>query len=332
MKPYLVDVPVKINIWIREECQKKQFEIIKKARPSVLFIQSDGGRNSEEWNAINNNRRMIEENIDWECTVHKIYEDSNLGLYAMGKKRNDLIWGIVDRCIFLEDDQIPSVSYFRFCAELLEKYKDDERIECICGMNHLEKYNECSSDYFFSRQGAIWGMATWKRVADEWKDFSYGQDPYVMNLLKKGTKNNPMIWKRLKAYSHKDLYEGHVAASEFFIEFDMYAKNRLQIVPKYNLISNIGATSNASHADDFNLLPRGIRQVFGMPLYELEFPLKHPRYVIPDVIYEKRRNKIMGYNEPLVQFERTIERGWLLIKNGKIKKIFSKLSKTKTEN
>lgn len=43
-KPWLVDVPVKVNIWIRPECQRKQFEALKQARPSILFIQSDGGR------------------------------------------------------------------------------------------------------------------------------------------------------------------------------------------------------------------------------------------------------------------------------------------------
>ena len=52
LKKYLVDIPVRINIWIRPECQRRQFEVIKKARPSILFIQSDGGRNDEEWQAI----------------------------------------------------------------------------------------------------------------------------------------------------------------------------------------------------------------------------------------------------------------------------------------
>ena len=110
MKPYLVDVPVKINIWIRPECQKLQWDVIRKARPSILFIQSDGGRNQSEWDAILKNRKMIDESIDWECKVDRLYEDTNLGLYAMGYKRNQLIWSKVDRCIFLEDDQIPSIS------------------------------------------------------------------------------------------------------------------------------------------------------------------------------------------------------------------------------
>ena len=40
-KPYLVDVPVKINIWIRRECQRRQFEVIKQARPSILFVKDN---------------------------------------------------------------------------------------------------------------------------------------------------------------------------------------------------------------------------------------------------------------------------------------------------
>ena len=83
--------------------------------------------------------KIFDEEIDWECTVYKFYEDHNNGLYTMGRKVADFIWETVDRCIFLEDDHIPSISFFRYCAELLEHYKDDLRIECICGMNHLGK-------------------------------------------------------------------------------------------------------------------------------------------------------------------------------------------------
>ena len=99
MDKFLVDVPVKINIWIRTDCQKQQFEIIKKAKPSILFIVSDGGRNEKEWEAIRSNRKMIDEGIDWECTVYRIYEEQNQGMYAMARKAHSLIWNTVDRCV-----------------------------------------------------------------------------------------------------------------------------------------------------------------------------------------------------------------------------------------
>ncbi|MBE5750972.1 MAG: hemolysin activation protein [Clostridiales bacterium] len=313
VKPYLVDVPVRVNIWIRPQCQREQFEVLKKARPSVIFLQSDGGRNEKEWAAIYQNRKIFDEEIDWDCKVYKFYENENLGLYTMGSKVAKAIWEKVDRCIFLEDDHIPSVSFFQYCAELLEKYKDDLRIDCICGMNHLGKSENVTADYFFSRQGSIWGNATWKRAVEmRDTDFSYAKDPYIMKLLYQRTRRNKIFRKRIDAYAKQKYYEGHVAGGEFFKEFAMYGQNQLQIIPKVNMIKNTGATEDAAHVDSLKKLPRGLRRIFNMQTYELEFPIKHTRYVIPDIEYEKKRNRIMAYNAPLIAFWRKIESVFLL--------------------
>ena len=327
MKPYLVDVPVRVNIWIRPECQKRQFEIIKQARPSMLFLQSDGGRNEKEWEAIYSNRKLIEDGIDWECKIIKIYESENQGLYEMGQKVSQIIWSQVDRCIFLEDDQLPSVCYFRFCAELLEKYKDDKRVECICGMNQLGEYTECSSDYFFSRQGSIWGIAQWKNRYEDRNKYEYANDDYILKLLKQRTRNNKIAWNRLSAYAQQKNYEGHVAGAEFWIEFDMYAQNRVQIIPKVNMISNIGTTEDSAHAAELKLLPKGIQKVFHTKTYEIKFPLKHPEYVIPDVFYENKRNCVMGYNKPLINFGRKIERVYRILRYNGVKSLLDKMTK-----
>ena len=329
-QPWLVDVPVKVNIWIRPECQRKQFEILKKARPSILFIQSDGGRTDEEKKIIKKHREMFENEIDWDCTVYKIYSDTNLGLYAMGKQRNEVIWNYVDRCIFLEDDQLPSVSYFRYCAELLERFKDDERICCICGMNHLGISENVNSDYFFARQGSIWGVAMWKRTYLQFYNFEYGKDPYVLKLLAQRTKHNKIFRRRLEAYAQHESYEGHVAAAEFFIEFAMYGYNQLQIIPKKNMISNIGCTDDAIHSNSIETLPHGTRQVFNTETYEVDFPLKHAEYIIPDIEYEKRRNRIMAYNHPFLFWFRKIESFLLMIRYGKFKRALTKAFHTIT--
>lgn len=324
-KPFLIDVPVKTNIWVRPECQRRQFEVIKQARPSILFIISDGGRNEKEWAAIRQNREMIDNGIDWDCKVYRLYEEKNNGMYAMYLKTRELIWNNVDRCISLEDDILPSVSFFRYCAELLEKYKDDERIECICGMNHLGTCDDVQSDYFFSRQGSIWGTATWKRCLDERDDFSYADDPYIMKLLKQRTKHNQIAWKRLSAYARHEKYEGHIPGAEFWKEFSMYSQNRLQIIPKKNMISNIGCTESSAHAAELKELPKGIRRVFNMKTYEMDFPMKHAKYVIPDIEYEKKRNAIVAYNTPVINLGRKTERAFLMLKNGKYKSVVGKL-------
>lgn len=322
---WLVDVPVKIHIWIREECQRMQFEVLKRARPSIVFLSSDGGRNEEEWKIINKNRLMFDTEIDWNCTVYKFYEDRNNGLYTMGQKTK-VIWDIVDRCIFLEDDIIPSVSWFRFCAEMLEKYRDDERIECVCGHNHVGVWEGCTSDYFFSRQGSIWGFGVWRRTSIREQDFSYGNDPYIMRLLRQRTRHNYMIWRRIKAYAKQEYYEGHKAAGEFWYEFDMYAQNRLQIIPKYNLINNMGCDEKSTHSGSEKYMTKEEKSVFHMKTYELDFPLKHPKFVLPDIDYEKARNKKMGYNTPLIVGYRKIIRWFRMAMNGELGYLFKRLN------
>lgn len=328
LKPYLIDVPVKIAIWIRPDCQRRQFEVIKQARPSRLFLVSDGGRNEEEWNAIYQNRKMYDEEVDWDCKIEKIYNDKNLGLYATGKKAEKIIWSQIEYGIFMEDDIIPSVSYFRYCAELLERYKNDERIESISGANFLGKSEDVTADYFFSKYAGGWAIATWKRVIrDRCRFPEYGDDPYVMKMLKINTKGNKFIWNSLVGYAENGVYEGHIAGTEFYTEFDMYSQSRLQIVPKVNMIKCIGATMNSAHSDSIDTIPKGLRQVYDMKTYEMEFPIKHPRFIMEDKTYGRKRNKILAYNMPAIQFIRRIERIYLLITKKRFKYIIEKIRK-----
>lgn len=338
LKPFLVDVPVRVNVWIRTECQRRQFEVLRQARPSVMFLISDGGRNETEWAAIRENRALFDEGVDWDCKVYKIYEDKNNGLYTIGKKGAALIWSTVDRCIFLEDDHVPSVSFFAYCAELLKKYKDDERIEGICGMNHCGKWEKASADYFFADEGSIWGIAYWKRSFEQ-RDpsFAYSRDPYTMELLREQTKDDKRFWKTLCGYAKNDRYGGHIAAAEFYHRLEIYAQHRLYIIPKYNMICNIGCSEQGAHATAYKLMPRGIRQVFNMKTYELEMPMKHPRFVIPDAGYSKARARIMGVGHPMVLLWRRVEALFLLLRYrgfggvfNKIKKIIGRRNKIET--
>ena len=329
MENYLVDVPVRVNIWIRPECQKKQLEVLKMAKPSIIFLQSDGGRNEKEWKAISENRKLLDEGINWNCTVYRFYEEHNNGMYAMAKKVSDFIWEKVDRCIFLEDDILPTVSFFTFCAELLEKYKDDQRIEVICGMNHLGIYENANADYFFSRQGSVWGIATWRRTYIERGCFAYNNS-YDLKLLKQRTRHNPEIWRKLRGYSENINFGGHEPGTEFWIELNMYVQNRLQIIPRLNMIKNIGCTENSAHMDSIDQMPHGIRRIFNMKTYEMSFPIKHPNYIMPDIFYEKKRNQIMAYNTPIRHMLRVGERFLIKIFTGRWKDVLKLIKRKKT--
>lgn len=310
-KKYLVDVPVKLNVFIRPNKLEKVFEVVRVARPSILFLVSDGPRkgfpNDEE--LIMKSRKLVE-NIDWECTVYRIYSDTNQGMSNTGKVARKFIFDKVDRCIMLEDDVVPSVSFFRFCQELLEKYKDDLRIHRICGMNHLGIYEECDSDYFFSREGSIWGCAIWKRTYESFDyDFAYGKSHYIMSLLSKQSDEAKKMWNQYLSYAKGKPYKNSTAGPEFFYAAATDLHNQLNIVARKNLISNIGIGEGSVHsANSIKLLSKGISKVFYMKTYEYEFPLKHPSFVVEDKTYQKKVNRIMGWGHPLVKTYRKLER------------------------
>lgn len=321
-RPFLVDVPVRVNIWIRPWCQRAQFEVLKKACPSIMILQSDGGRNEKEWEAIRQNREIFDNEIDWNCHVYKLYEDSNQGLYAMGGKVSRFIWSRFDRCVFLEDDYVPAISFFRYCTELLEKYKDDYRISRICGLNSVDTWDEATSDYFFSRDGAIWGTATWRRVVKQHDNtFRYGNDHYVMNLLKK---NVPyFVYKMIEGYARNRHYGGHVAGSEFWSFFDAYAFNQLQIIPRRNLICNIGYGEGSAHADGARF-KGSVPKMMNLPVYEIEFPMSHPQYFIADDDYAKRIERDLGQGSAFVRYQHKIVYYLKLVIHGQIWYIFRK--------
>lgn len=312
-KPWLVDVPVRIQIWIRPEFQRKQFNIIKQARPRILFLISDAGRTEKENQLIAESRSIVED-IDWDCEVYKLYEEKNQGMYTLGRKIWDFIFQYVDRCILLEDDIIPSVSFFQYCAELLEKFKDDTRILFINGMNHLGVNEQCDSDYFFAHEGSIWGIALWKRTYEEYNSYrvqSCDNHSYAHYCLEQLAKKKDVKAQRVlqlwEGYSKNANFGNHPPGDEYFLSFIEYLQHKLMIVPTMNMISNIGCDNLSTHSGQLRLMPKKIQKIFNMQTHELGFPLRHPAFVIQDEVYAERVRKLMGIDYFFPRLTRKIE-------------------------
>ena len=325
----LIQVPVAVNVFIRPEMLKKVFEVVKQARPSVLFLVGDGPRdgNKEDVLKIAQSREVVED-VDWECDVHRLYPDKNQGMYATYFNAQKYIFERVDRCIFLEDDVLVSKSFFKFCEVLLEKYKDDLRVHYITGHNYLGKYVEPDSDYFFSGEGSIWGYAIWKRTYLS-QNLEYTKNQYVTSRIEHVAKQlKPGYEKLIRGYKNDMQYGGHVAGPEFYKNLLRFSQNQVCIVPTKNMVSNIGVGEGSVHSStEINFLPKSIGKLFLMVTYEYTFPLKDPVFVVRDRYYEDYVNRILAWNKPIIQTYRRLEAAARLLLYGRLGEFTRKIKK-----
>ena len=232
-------------------------------------------------------------------------------------------FSLYDKCIKFEDDDVPSLSFFPFCKELLDRYEHDSRISIISGMNCDEVTPDLPYDYFFATTFSINGWATWRRVVDLWDEhYTFLDDDYNLHQLDSLIRERKYQQDFIRFCSYhrsigKAYYETIFHASIFF-------NSGLSIVPRVNMISNAGATDEGTHYSGSNdTLPRAVRRLFTMDHHELQFPLRHPRYVMEDVEYKKRVFRTMGWGHPWIKIGRSLEELWLNLRHGNFSRIFS---------
>ena len=321
MKPYLVDIPVLILFFNRPQQLGQVFAEIRKARPSRLFLYQDGPRSEADMPGIMACREIVAQ-VDWECKVETLYQEKNFGCDPSEFISQKWAFSHVDKCVVLEDDDVPSVSFFSFCKEMLERYEQDERITMISGFNVEEQTTDIEDDYFFSTNFSIWGWASWKRVVDQWDEhYTWLDAPVAVRQLEdlireRGYRDDFLPMCRKHRQQGKAFYE-----TIFWSH--MLLSGGLTIVPRKNMINNLGATADSTHfGGSLKTMPRGYRRIFTMKRYELPLegedlaPLKHPSYIMEHVAYRHRAYRIMGWMCPMVKIGRSIEELLLNLRYG----------------
>lgn len=298
-KSWKIDVPVLLIFFARSDTFKQVFEAVREARPKTLFLWQDGPREGRADDVENLKKcREIAENIDWDCTVYRKYNEKNIGCDPSIFYAYNWAFEYVDRCIFLEDDQVPCQSFFPYCKELLDKYENDTRISHICGYNYTEIAPDCDADYLFAPSGSgAW--ATWKRVADSWKgDYSFLNDENAVKFIK-------MKYPHLGQIAIEHATKRRETGKEFWesiVGCNCLFNSQLAIIPKYNLVTNVGLTQNSTHSNTSKkYLPKATQRLFDMKTYELSFPLKHTEHIIINESYYKKVNEILCVGHPIIK-------------------------------
>lgn len=321
--PANIDVSVLLLFFNRPETFEKVFKAVRTARPSRLFLFQDGPRNTNDVPRMQQCRQIVE-NIDWECEIHRNYQGKNLGCDPAEFISHQWAFSITDKCIVLEDDDLPSQSFFKFCKEMLDRYENDTRITMIAGQNVDGITENMPYSYFFTSAFSIWGWASWRRVVSQWDGkYSFLKDPVAMRQLndlikQRGYWNNFINLCKKHSESGKEYYETIFWSHMLF-------NSGLAITPVKNLTTNIGATEDSTHFSDLKTLPRRMRRQMTLPAYDLDFPLVHPKYVIEEAGYWKRKYKANAWNSPLLKIGQSFEALFLNLRYGNIKTIFKSL-------
>ena len=236
----MITSPVLFLIFNRPDTTRRVFEAIRTAQPQKLFIAADGPRlNVESDYEQCTATRSIAMNVDWECEVYTLFRDTNLGCKAAVSSAIDWFFEHVEEGIILEDDCLPDQTFFRFCDELLDKYRHDTRIGMISGDNFLFGQRNIEGSYYFSRYTHIWGWATWRRAWQKY-DVSLSGWPKFreQKLLRHVLDNDEEVeyWTAI----FDNTYLGHINTWDYQLMFSSWANGFVNIIPNSNMVQNDG--------------------------------------------------------------------------------------------
>jgi hypothetical protein len=269
----LVETPIAFLIFNRPDTTLRVFKEIAKVRPPKLLVIADGPRSSHlnEADKCAATRAIINQ-VDWDCEVLTNYSEINLGCKKRVSSGLDWVFNTVEEAIILEDDCLPHPTFFRYCEELLEYYRHDQRVMHISGDNFQVGRKRNSDSYYFSRYSHVWGWASWRRA---WKHYdveiklweSVKEGNWLIDIL--GDQKIALSWEK----TFQSVYDGKIDTWDYQWLFACWVQSGFAILPNSNLISNIGFGVDATHTT-------GASEFANIPVESMEFPLRHPLYIL----------------------------------------------------
>ncbi len=261
-------------VYNRPQLTKKIFRCIQAVKPKHLFIAADGpSKNDNRDVDLCQQTRQIKDMIDWDCRVEILFQDKHLGCKKAITSAIDWFFKAVDAGIILEDDCMPHVSFFPFCEQLLEYYKDDERVGAISGSHPFDDRISVNESYFFSNYNRIWGWATWARAWRKndpdiryWPELKKKKIHYGFFSGKAEVKKWEKIWDKC--------YRKEIDTWDYQWYLAKRKESMLTAVSCENSVTNVGFGKDSTHTSNI------LSDVSMRPACEIAFPLKHPSHVV----------------------------------------------------
>jgi hypothetical protein len=266
-----VRTAVAFVVFNRPDLTQRVFAAIAAVQPAKLLVIADGPRadRAGEAGRVAHVRSIIAR-VDWECDVRTNYSDTNLGCKRRLSSGLDWVFHQVPECIVLEDDCLPDPSFFQFCDDMLERYRDVRRVFQINGTNFQKGAQGIADSYYFSRQSHVWGWASWSNRWLSHYDVAVSAWPRVRDegSLEDvvGGKQEAKYWGAIL----ESLYRGEIDTWDYQWAFACMLNDAAIVTPTVNLISNIGFGDDATHTNVAD------HPLADLPRAAMQFPLRHP--------------------------------------------------------
>ena len=257
-------------VFNRPELTRRVFDAVAAAKPTQLLLVADGPRRGREGEAaLCEQVRSIVSSVDWPCHVEENFATENLGCRRRVISGLNWAFSLVDEAIILEDDCLPDASFFPFCSELLQRYRDCHQVGFIAGGNFLEESFYLDYSYYFTLITPIWGWATWRR---SWRQ--YDERISTWPNVKEGKLLNHLFPNRRIVDYWTNIFDGMYRGIgpdtwDYQWTYTCWTRGWVNVFPARNLVQNIGFGEDATHT-------RRVDPITAIPARSLPFPLRHP--------------------------------------------------------
>lgn len=286
--------PVLLITFNRPEKTARVIQQIREAKLSILYVSADGPRNEKERVRCMEVRDLVKNSIDWPCEIHYRFLEKNLGCKEAVSSAIGWFFDHEEAGMILEDDCVPSISFFRFCTEMLRLYSANSKVYHIAGSNKQNQQKWGNGSYYFSHFPSIWGWATWK---DRWEQYDINLNDFDPKEM---TRYNHFLHSSDQQFFYKktwgDVKVGKVDTWDHQWTHLVFYRRGISIVPNTNLITNIGFDQEATHTTHYE------KERADQERYELEFPLRVPNEIS---ISEGADDVIRKYIGQVGQYQRT---------------------------
>lgn len=301
--------PILLVIFNRPHLTLQVFNQIKKVKPKYLYIAADGPRANrpDDFNKCAETRK-IHELVDWDCELKVLFREDNLGCGIAVSSAISWFFENVEAGIILEDDCFPDLSFFSYCSELLQEYKDDDRISCISGNNFQNGIKRGNSSYYYSHYPITWGWASWRR---SWSRFDFDISD-ASSIINSGNLDTVFPSKAEKKFWIKKLVQAYHESQhiwDYHYLFSIWKNHGMCIIPNINLVINLGFLNDGTH----HFLNDSTKT--NAKLQSMGFPMVKPH----QVLVNREADKYLFKHFYSHSFQRAVR----LIKENSLKSILS---------